>query len=90
MRASLLLLLLLCLFGTWAQEETQGASQGADDSLQMSGHTNSGDRRCRDELRDMLVEQRIQLQNTKAELQALRDKVAGLEKENAGSRTKPD
>lgn len=85
MRATLLLL--FCLSGIWAQGDNQGADQG----LQMSGQTK---RDVWDELRglrDMVVEQKVELRNTKAELQTQKDKVAGLEKENAGSkRTKPD
>ncbi|XP_029003190.1 uncharacterized protein LOC114853690 isoform X1 [Betta splendens] len=103
MRVSLLLV--LCLFATWAQGQNQGEAQGeiqgeiqgenrgenqeknqaADDSVQTSGQTTSTDLRCPDELRDMLVEQRVQLQNTRAELQTVRDKVAELEKDNAAA-----
>ncbi|XP_055364652.1 complement C1q tumor necrosis factor-related protein 3-like isoform X2 [Betta splendens] len=61
-------------------------NQAANDSVQTSDQTTSTDLRCRDELRDMLVEQRVQLQNTRAELQTLRDKVAKLEKNNADSK----
>uniref|UniRef100_A0A3B4TGK4 C1q domain-containing protein n=1 Tax=Seriola dumerili TaxID=41447 RepID=A0A3B4TGK4_SERDU len=62
-------------------------SGGADQSLETSGQT-CGD--IWDELRalrDMVVEQRVELRNTKAELQTQKDKVAGLEKENAGSKS---
>ena len=84
MRGSLLLVFLFCLFGTSAQ----GESEGADPGLQTSGQT---ERDIWDELRAlryMVEEQKVELTNTKAELQTQRDKVAVLEKENARSITK--
>ncbi|XP_033495025.2 uncharacterized protein LOC117264841 isoform X1 [Epinephelus lanceolatus] len=74
MTGALLLVLLFCLSGTSAQ----GVSEGAE-SLQTSGQIWNELRA----LRDMVVEQRVELRNTKAELQTQRDKVAALEKENA-------
>lgn len=78
MRGTLLLVLLLCLSGTSAEEESGGADQGLQTSVQTK-------RDIWDELRDlrdMVVEQKVELRNIKAELQTQRDKVAGLEKEN--------
>ncbi|XP_044032589.1 uncharacterized protein LOC122866672 [Siniperca chuatsi] len=73
MRATLLLVLLFGLSGKWAQGESGGADQGLQtrdiwDELRA--------------LRDMMVEQRVELRNTKAELQTQKDKVVRLEKEN--------
>lgn len=76
MTGALLLVLLFCLSGTSAEEVSEGA-----ESLQTSGQIWNELRA----LRDMVVEQRVELRNTKAELQTQRDKVAALEKENAGS-----
>lgn len=73
MRGTLLLVLLFGLSATWAQGEGGEGDQG----LQT--------RNVWDELRalrDMVVEQKVELRNTKAELQTQRDKVAALEKEN--------
>ncbi|XP_074478222.1 complement C1q-like protein 2 isoform X2 [Sebastes fasciatus] len=78
MRGTLLLVLLLCLSGTSAEEESGGADQG----LQTSGQTKRDIWDELRDLRDMVVEQKVELRNTKAELQTQRDKVAGLEKEN--------
>lgn len=83
MRDTLLLLLLFCLSGTWAQ----GESGAADQDLQTSGLTTKD---IWDELRALrvlVVEQRLEIKNTKAELQTQRNKVAGLEKENAGRKS---
>ncbi|XP_071342012.1 complement C1q tumor necrosis factor-related protein 3-like [Trachinotus anak] len=84
MRGSLLLVVLLfCLSGTWAQDESAETDQG----LETSGQT------CADiwnelrALKDMMVEQRVELKNTRAELQTQKDKVAGLEKVNAGGKS---
>lgn len=63
----------------WAQ----GVIQGADQDLQMSGMTRKNIWEELRDLRDMVVEQRVELRNTKAELQTQRDKGAGLEKDNA-------
>lgn len=79
MRATLLLL--FSLSGLWAQGEIQEADQG----LQMSGQTRKDIWDELRDLRDMVVEQKVELRNTKAELQTQRDKVAGFEKENGGS-----
>lgn len=73
-----MLVLLFCLSGTWAQRESGGADQGLQtrdvwDELRA--------------LRDMVVEQRVELRHTKVELQTQRDKVAGLEKENTGRKS---
>ncbi|XP_074478225.1 cerebellin-4-like isoform X2 [Sebastes fasciatus] len=70
MRGTLLLVLLLCLSGTSAEEEIGGADQGLQTSCQTK-------RDIWDELRDLHM-----MVDIKAELQTLRDKVAGLEKEN--------
>ncbi|KAM7390618.1 hypothetical protein PAMA_008683 [Pampus argenteus] len=75
MRGTLLLVVIFCLSGTCAQEENAGAHEG----LQTSGQTSDYIWDELRALRDMVVEQRVEL---KAELQTLRDKVAGLEKEN--------
>uniref|UniRef100_A0A3B4X5J9 C1q domain-containing protein n=1 Tax=Seriola lalandi dorsalis TaxID=1841481 RepID=A0A3B4X5J9_SERLL len=71
-RVSVLLVLLFCLSGASTQAESGGADQG----LETSGQT------CGDfwdelrALRDMVVEQRVELRNTKAELQTQKDKAA--------------
>lgn len=80
MRASVLLV--FCLSGLWAQ----GEIQGADQDLQTSGQTRKDIWDELRDLRDMVVEQKVELRNTKAELQTQRDKVTGFEKENAGSK----
>ena len=77
--SSALLLLVFCLSGTSAQ----GVSGGADRGLQTSGRTDIWDELRA--LRDTVMEQKVELRNTKAELKSHRDKVAGLEKENTGS-----
>lgn len=74
--------MLFCLSGTWAQGESKEAHQG----LQTSGQTSKDIWDELRALRDMVVEQRVELRNTKAELQAQRDKVAVLEKQNKGSK----
>ncbi|XP_051266411.1 heavy metal-binding protein HIP [Dicentrarchus labrax] len=73
MRSTLLLVILFSVSGTWAEGDNGCANQGLQtkdiwDELKA--------------LRDMVVEQRVELRNTKAELQTQRDKVAHLEKEN--------
>ncbi|XP_029313437.1 uncharacterized protein LOC115025384 [Cottoperca gobio] len=78
MRGNLLLVLLFCLSGTSAQGESGDADQG----LQTSGQTKRDIWNELRALRDMLVEQKVELRNTKAEVQTQRDKVAGLEKEH--------
>ncbi|XP_067342070.1 uncharacterized protein [Channa argus] len=77
MRASLLLV--LCMSGTW----TKGDSQGADQGLQMTGETRKGIWEELRDLRDMVVEQTVELRNTKDELQTQKDKVASFDKEIA-------
>ncbi|XP_040921381.1 heavy metal-binding protein HIP-like [Toxotes jaculatrix] len=79
MRGSLLLILVFCLSGTWAQGDREGADQGS----QTSGLTRKDIWDELRALRDMVVEQRVEVRQTKAELQTQRDKVAALEKENA-------
>ncbi|KAI3355192.1 hypothetical protein L3Q82_018051 [Scortum barcoo] len=74
MRATLLVVLLFCLTGA----RTQGEREGSDQGLQT--------RDVWDELRalrDMVVEQRVELRYTKAELQTQTERVTGLQKENA-------
>ncbi len=63
----------VCLSGTWAQGESGGADQG------LQTRDVWDEQRAQ---RDTVVEQRVELKDTKAELQTQRDKVAGLEKEN--------
>ncbi|XP_062297139.1 cerebellin-1-like isoform X1 [Scomber scombrus] len=74
-----LMVVLFCLPGTWAQGESEEAHQG----LQTSGQTSTDIWVELRALRDMVVEQKVELTYTKAELQTQRDKVASLEKENA-------
>ncbi|XP_054478554.1 uncharacterized protein LOC129110495 [Anoplopoma fimbria] len=74
MRGTLLLVLLFCLSSTSAQV--------ADQDLQSRGQTKSDIWDELRALRDMVVEQKVELRNTKADLQIQKDKVAGLEKEN--------
>ncbi|XP_062297140.1 complement C1q tumor necrosis factor-related protein 3-like isoform X2 [Scomber scombrus] len=73
-----LMVVLFCLPGTWAQGESEEAHQG----LQTSGQTSTDIWVELRALRDMVVEQKVELTYTKAELQTQRDKVASLEKEN--------
>lgn len=62
----LMVVVLFCLSGTWAQGESEGAHQG----LQTSGQTSTDIWVELRALRDMVVEQRVELTYTKAELQA--------------------
>ncbi|XP_044196170.1 uncharacterized protein LOC122972865 [Thunnus albacares] len=75
----LLLVVLFCLSGT---RGAQGESGGAHQGLQTSGQTSKDIWDELRALRDMVVEQRVELRNTKAELQTQKDKVVGLEKVN--------
>ena len=74
MGGPVLVVLLLCLSGTWAQAESGGADNvSADIWAELRA------------LRDMVVEQKVELKFTKAELQTQKDKVAVLEKEKSGT-----
>jgi len=80
LRRTTLLVLVLCLSGTCSG----GESGGTDHSFQMSEHTGIDIWDELRALRDMVVEQRVELRNTKKEL---RDKVGSLELEDAGSKS---
>ena len=76
-----LLLLLLCLSGTEAQGHNGLVSESSDEPGDLLQPDLWGELK---ELRDMVVEMRVELRNARADVQLLKDKTAGVERENAG------